>query len=385
MSTRRILFVSHVSRMSGAERSLLDLIRGLDRTKFEPVAVVPAPGELETELARVGVRVLHVPLRRLHKTANPVRLAAAAMGVLRVSGKLAALIRREGVALVHANSDTAHLYACAAARRAAVPCVWHARDRAELGPLGPWLARRAAAIVAISANVGRHVRRYTPDAVPVYVIPNGLWPATPAPPGGGAAWRAELGIPPAAPVVGMVGQLVPWKNQRGFIDMAARLHAVRPEVRYVIVGDDRFDECPDYRAALQAYAAERGLERVVAFAGYRPDAREWMGAFAVLVHPNDREPLGRVVLEALDAGCAVVAVRACGPAEIIRDGIDGSLVDSADPAALAGAVARLLDEPDLAARLGRAARERVATAFAAADVARRIEALYDGLLAKGPG
>lgn len=376
---RRILYVNHVSRMSGAERSLVDLLRGLDRSRFEPVAAIPGPGELADELARCDVPCHHLPLRRLHKTFNPVRLAGGLLHAVGVSRALAGLIRRERIALVHANSNTAQVYAGPAARQAGVPCVWHTRDLVDLGPLGPWLARRASVIVAISECVRRQVAGYGRDPGLIKVIRHGVAPAVPQEAEVRAAVRTGFGVPEGAPLVGTIGQWVPWKNLPAFIDMAALLRRTVPSAYFLVVGDDRFGEHGRYGLALRARAAELGLSDRLVFAGYQPEIGRVLASLDVLVHPSAREPLGRVILEAMAAGKPVVAVNACGPGEIIRSGLDGVLTEDATPAALAAGVERVLADPELAARLGAAARQRMRDDFDIRETVRKVESVYDAL------
>ncbi len=377
---RRILFVNHVSRVSGAELSLVDLLRRLDRARFGPVAVIPGAGELAELLAGCGVPCHFLPLRRLRKTFNPFRLVGAAVSVLDVSRQLAALIRAERIDLVHANSNTAQLYAGPAARRAGVPCIWHTRDLVSLGPLGHWMGRHATRTLAISECVRRHVSRYVRDSATLHVVCSRIAIPEPVTPAARAAARAEFGWSTEAPVIGMIGQLVPWKGQRAFIECAALIAAQISAARFVIVGGDLFDEHRAYRDELQACVAELGLGSRLTFTGQRPDAAALLAGLDVFVHPVEREPLGRVVLEAMAAGKPVVAVNACGPGEIIRDRVDGLLSPTATPAELAAAVLTLIRDPGLAARLGAAARLRVERDFAILQTVQQIATIYDELL-----
>lgn len=383
---RRILLVNHVSRISGAERSLLDLAGNLDRARFEPLAVVPpAPDGLPAALDAVRVPCRPLPLRRIRRTVNPLRLTGLACHVAVTAARMSRLIRRERIALVHANSNTAQLYAGLAARWAGVPCIWHTRDLVPLGPLAGWMAYHAACIVAISDCVHRHVARHARGVTPVRIVHNGIVEPAPVDAGARGACRSALGVPPDAPLIGMVGQLVPWKNHAAFLAMAARVAAMEPRAWFVVVGGDLFGEHADYRKSLERLVADMGLGDRCTFPGHRNDVAAVMAALDILVHPATREPLGRVILEAMAAGLPVVAVNACGPAEVVRDGIDGLLTADAAPAELAGAVLRLLGDPALAARLGSAARQRVAERFRLQDTVRHIESLYDAVLRREGG
>lgn len=383
--THRILFLNHVSRLSGAERSLLDLLRRLDRQRFEPLVAVPEDGELKTALQALSVPFVPLPLRRLRKTLNPWRWGSDLLNVAAVTAGLTRLIRRERIALVHANSTTAMLYGGMAARRCGVPCVWHNRDLVSLGPLGRRMGRLASRVIAISECVGRHTARYAGDAGKLAIIYNGIDLEGLAAQGDQAGSRGEFGIPAGAPVFAMVGQLVPWKRHREFIEAAAVLAASLPAARFLIVGEDLFGEHRAYRAELAALADRRGLAGRIVFTGYRADVPRVLSGCDVLIHPAVREPLGRVILEAMALGKPVVAVAACGPAEIIRDGVDGLLTAAGQPEELATAALRLWREPGLAARIGAAACRSVAERFDIRQSIRKLESVYDELLAKdGP-
>jgi glycosyltransferase involved in cell wall biosynthesis len=380
---RRILFLNHVSAISGAEASLLETLRALDRARFEIAVAVPGPGPLADRLAAEKIPVFFLPLRRLRKTWNPFALLAALVNVLGVGLRLARLIRRERFELVHANSTTAQIYGGLAAGWADVPSVWHCRDLVELGPLEPWLVRKASAVIAISGAVGRHLQRRGPLGN-VTVVYNALDAGAFEAGASGTNVRPEWGFTNSQFLVGMAGQMVAWKNHGLFLRMADALSARLPEARFVMAGGNLFDRDSAYVDGLRRQMHELGLEGKVLLAGQRSDMPAVLNALDVLVHPADREPLGRVILEAMALGRPVVAVAAAGPAEIITDGVDGVLVAPGDARALAGAVLGLRRDPARAAALGAAARLRVRSGFSPAAHVSEIETLYKRLLPGRP-
>lgn len=379
---RRILYVNHVSALGGAEESLLETLRALDRARFEPLAVLPGPGPLAARLASESVPVFSLPLRRFRKTRNPLSLLAAAVNILSVAVRLARLVRHERIELIHANSATAHLYGGLAAGWAGIPCLWHCRDLADLGRLEPWLVKKASAVIAISGTVFRHLQRKD-ASLKVTVIPNAIDAGRFEQAARGSAVRSELGLEPGHFVVGMAGQMVPWKKHDLFLRMAARLTADLPEARFLVAGGNLFGTDTAYEARIRALAGELGLGGKVVFTGHRSDMPAVLAALDVLVHPADREPLGRVILEALALGKPVVAVEGAGPAEILAGGA-GLLVPPGHAGALADAVLGLRRDPAGAAALGRAGRARVDTLYSPASHVSEIETLYAGLLPARP-
>jgi glycosyltransferase involved in cell wall biosynthesis len=143
------------------------------------------------------------------------------------------------------------------------------------------------------------------------------------------------------------------------LDAMAALARSHPEARLTLVGDG-----PD-RAALEARAAELGLENRVTFAGYRDQdgVAEALAGSDIFVLPSFAEGLPVVLMEALAARCAVVATRIAGIPELVRHGETGLLVPPGEAAALAQAVAQLLDDPALRARLAEAGRAAVEAEF----------------------
>jgi glycosyltransferase involved in cell wall biosynthesis len=247
----------------------------------------------------------------------------------------------------------AHLYAAPAAAILGRPAVWFQHGlpspRDPIDRLVTLLP--AAAVLAPSRTVAREQERIRPRRR-VHVAHPGVEsaPAAGAPP-------VPAGVPAGAPVVGLVARLQRWKGVHVLVEALPRVLGEHPDAHVVVVGGDHPLE-PGYRDELVALAARLGVADRVHLVGYQADARAWMGSFDVVVHASDREPFGIVVLEAMAAGKPIVAGAAGGPAEIVRDGVDGLLVAYGDAEGLAERIGRLLDDPALAERLGRAGAER---------------------------
>lgn len=379
-----VLVVCHVPVVGGAERSLLDLLSALDRWRVSPLAVVPSPGELSQAFQELQVPVFHVPLRRLRRRPAARATAEAVWSWVRTAPRLARLIQAHGVDIVHANGDIAHFYAGPVARALARPTLWHCRDLARSGCRRTLLARCASRIIAPSAAVQASLVDSSSAASRCVVIPNGFDTSRLRPRGFREAARRRLGFPPEAYVVAMAAQMVPWKRHRLFLEAAERIARHLPSARFVIAGADRFGEHPGYVEDLNRLTHDLGLSDRVSFLGHRPDWLELLEGVDVLVHPTDREPFGRVVAEAMALEKPVVAVNAAGPRELIRSGQEGILVPAPDPDDIAAEVCALAGDPDRAARLGRAARARIANDFSLSNVAQRVQRLYEELIGFPP-
>jgi glycosyltransferase involved in cell wall biosynthesis len=222
------------------------------------------------------------------------------------------------------------------------------------------------------------------------VLHDGVDPARFAPaPGATTRLRPALDVGPAYPLLGVVGQLTPWKGQDDAIRALARLLPRYPDAHLLIVGEAKFTDpsarydTGRYRRDLEALAADLGVAGRVLFTGERTDIPAIMAALDLLLVPSWSEPFGIVMIEAMAAGTPVVATRGGGPADVITSGCDGVLVPPRDPDALAAAVATLLADPAALRVMGTRARTRVASGFTVARQARRVERLYDWLLTPG--
>jgi len=381
MRTRKtnILFVNHASVLGGAERSLLGLLGHLDRDRFVPTVALPA-GPLVERVSALGARCVTMPFLRLERTVNPMKLTNYLANLRQVVSRLVRLIRENDTDIVHANSNTAHIYAGPAARRAGIPALWHSRDLVDLGLGGRWMARNTTAAVAVSGAVRRHMSRCFRDPGRISTVHNGIDLNVFSVPSCRAQGRAALEVPADALLVGMLAHFFPWKNHKLFIDAASRIAEQLAETRFLIAGADIFGDHPAYGPELIEMAREKGLSERIIFTGAVENAIPVIDAMDVLVHPASREPFGRVVIEAMARSQPVVAVDDGGPGEIIANGRDGILVPPANPEAICREVLRLADDRQLASRLGAAARKKVEKDFTLDTSVRKIEAVYEELI-----
>ena len=235
-------------------------------------------------------------------------------------------------------------------------------------PRGPLLERTLEAVRAVStcsdAVRTALLRRFPGQASRARTIWNGIpLPAAEPPP------------LPETPSLLFVGRLSPEKGAD--LAIAALEHlATAPDLHLVLAGDG-----PE-RTSLEAQAVRRGVADRVRFAGWVPPARvrSLLAASTVLLVPSRSEGLGIAAIEAGAHGRPVVAARVGGLPEVVEDGVTGILVEPESPGALAEAVARLLDDPALARRMGRAARRRVRQRFSIARCADAYEELYAAVL-----
>jgi glycosyltransferase involved in cell wall biosynthesis len=152
---------------------------------------------------------------------------------------------------------------------------------------------------------------------------------------------------------------------------------IHPDAQCVVIGGIYPAE-PKYESQLREQVFELGIESRVTFAGSQSNVPLWMQAMDVAIHASKREPFGIVVVEAMALGKAVIAAVPGGPAEIIRDGVDGFLTDSADCVMLADRINQFLDDVTLRERLGAEANRQSYSRFSSDAYSHRLcEALSD--------
>jgi len=190
------------------------------------------------------------------------------------------------------------------------------------------------------------------------------------------AWRQRLGAEDGRPLVGLVAGLRVMKGHRVVIEALAQLagREVRPRVAFVGRGA--------MEPALREAVARVGLERQVTFAGFVDDGPAAMAALDVALYvPLESDGMSRVVFEYLAAGRPLIASRVGVVAETLVDGEHAVLVPAGDPAALASALAALLDDAPRRARLAEAGRRLVVERYSGARLAASLESCYTQLTA----
>lgn len=360
-----VLVVSnHGAIVGGGELSLIDLLRGLDRDCWAPVLVVPEDGEVAARGRDLELPVHVIPLPSLRR---PGRASVSSVGAL------VGLARASDASVIHANGSRAMVYAGVAGRLVTRPTIWHVRVAVGDGLLDRALCALATAVIATSRAVAR---RFPRASAKVRLVPNGVDLERFAPRRASPALRAALGVPPAAPVAVSIGRHVPEKGYRHLVDAAAALERARPGAHWVLVGDG------ELRGELEARARRAGVESRVHFTGWRDDVADVLALADVVVLPSESEGFGRVLVEAMAMGRAIVATAVGGVPDVVVAGETGLLVPPGDPDALAGAVRALLDDPARGARLGAAGRARAESTFSLGAHVDRVERVYAEVLGR---
>jgi glycosyltransferase involved in cell wall biosynthesis len=348
----RVAFVLHAMQVAGAEVLVLETIRRLGG-RIEPTVIcLDAVGSLGERLRGEGVEVACLERR-------PGRDPRAAW-------RMAAVLRRRGVEVVHAHQYTPFFYAALGAlalrrsRRPPVIFTEHGRHYPDIvsslrrAANRLVFARLAAAVNAVSGFSAESLRKVDGFARrPIEVIENGIELGRYEGPRDRRALRERLGLDPDRRYIANVARLHPIKDQAMLLRAFAAVAAARPDVDLMLVGDGAL------RGALGLLAEELGVAARVRFLGVRSDVPEVLAAVDVFALTSICEAASLTLLEAMASALPVVATAVGGTPEIVRDGRDGMLVPRGDAHAAASALLRLLNDPEAASAMGASARARV--------------------------
>jgi glycosyltransferase involved in cell wall biosynthesis len=374
--------VAHVATIQPTLRFLLlPQLCHLRDAGYE-VTAISAPGPYTPDLEAEGIRF--IPWPHATRAWNP-------RADTRALAELVGILRRERFDLVHTHTPKPGVLGRIAARMVGVPCVVNTVHGFYATPEDPlrrrlpvlvveWLAARfsdaelfqseedlawarrlklAPPGRAVRLGNGTDLSRFDPAAISDERV---------------RAVREEFGIPEDALVVGTVGRLVAEKGYRELLAAFRKVQRAFPEVRLLAVGP----RDPEKRDALEDEEIAAG-DRVI-FAGTRVDVPDLLALMDVFVLASWREGLPRSAIEAAAMARPLILTDIRGCREVVRDGIEGLLVPPRDPTRLAEALVRVLEDPELRARLGAAARARAVSRFDERAVFQVMTETYERLL-----
>lgn len=383
----RVLHIITRMIVGGAQENTLLTVEGLQRRpEFQVTLASGVDDGPEGELlsrARQSVEVVVVP--ELCRNVSPA-------SDLKALWRLSRLIRSGRYHIVHTHSSKAGVLGRLAAWWAGTPIVVHSLHSLVFHDYQPWLVNRlwwalkklcaplTDHYISVSSEISKKALASGISRPEKYTtIYSGMeldWFL--ASRIDAAAVRRELGIPEDAPVVGKIARLFPLKGHEQLLQAAPAIVARHPNVRFLLVGDGVL------QAELQRRVADLGIQDNFVFAGLIPRERipRMLAAMDVLVHTSLREGLARVLPQALAMGKPCVAYALDGSPEVVIPGETGFLVQPEDHRGLAEAVAQLLGDPALRARMGAAGRRRVDPAFRAETMVEQTAEVYHRLLEK---
>lgn len=369
-----IAYVINSMIVGGSQTHLLQVMRFLDRDKFAPTFYcLGGDGPLIENVKAAGVEVLSPGAGKGYR----------GLGLVGRVREVAASFRERRPQIVHNYLLRANLVGSVAARLAGVPIVLvskrgcHEMRGYEL--LTAKIGNALSDCVTANANAVRDFV-HEDEGCPLdkmRMIPSSIDVERFAPLGSGD-YKSRLGLPADSFVVGAVTRMRVRKGVEEFIRSIAEVRNRNPAVHGLIVGEVEFDE---YMGRI---VDELGVRDHLTLLGRRSDMPEVLSAFDVFVLSSHDEGMSNAILEAMAMERPIVATDVGGTGEVVLDGESGFLVPPKEVAPLAAAIARVADNGERAAEMGRAGRRIVVEKFSAPAMVRQMEGLYLEL-ARGKG
>ncbi|MFQ5803674.1 MAG: glycosyltransferase [Candidatus Methylomirabilales bacterium] len=371
----KILYVIDNLEFGGGEQGFAQLAGAL-RDRYEILFACQPGGLLAERLKQIGIRIRPLDFRRQVSPSRIIRLMA--------------MIKEEGIHLVHTTGARADFYTRIAARLAGAPVVVSTItmlvEGYEVSSLKRTLYRAAIRLserycdgfIAVSNAVRRVLveDHRIPTANVVMIHNSGIELDTFKPDGrDGLELRRELDLHPEGPIVGTIGRLVYQKAYDVFLRAASLVLRAVPDAQFVIVGEGPL------RPTLERMKDDLGLH-TCRFAGFRSDIPNMLSLMDVFALASILEGSPVVILEALGAVRPIVATRINGVTDVVQHGVTGLLVPPGDPAALADAIVSLLKDRELSCRLAEAGQKLVEERFALRRMVEEVDRFYTTLLQK---
>jgi L-malate glycosyltransferase len=367
MEKIKVLHIVLSLEIGGLEQVVLNLVRNLDRKRFEPaVACLNERGALADELLKLGIKVIQV---------NPMSARFSFLFPM----ELVKIIKQEKVDIAHSHSGCWYKSVRAASLAKIQPTIHteHGRlipDSLQARWLDRFYTKYTTRVVAVSDSLRDYlIYQIKIPASKIEVIYNGVpdiklavsIDSIPLLEGNGSI-----------PIIGTIGRLAPVKDYSTLLlAMRQVVDEVRP-AKLVIIGDG-----PE-RNRLEQLTEKLGITSNVNFLGARRDLANLYGNFTVFALSSISEGTSMSILEAMASGKPVVATAVGGNTSLVQEGKTGHLVPPKQPELLAKALLNLIRNKTIAQNMGNAGRERYLTYFTATQMARNYELLYERMLSE---
>ena len=378
---KRILYLHAGAEMYGADKVLLELIKGLDSKEFEAHVILPNDGVLVEDLRQVGaqVSVLDYPILR-RKYFNPKGIADYIRSYNFYAKQIALYAREHSIDMVH-NNTAAVLEGIYLKRKLKLPLIWHVHEiivkpKAISDFINMLMGRYADKIVTVSQAVANHIKQspFIKDSQ-VEVIYNGV-DNTVYYPMDASSIREKFDIAQDALVIGMIGRVNAIKGQNDFIEAVEPLlekneQAVAFLAGGVFPGEEWRLEELDKRIASSSVVSQ--IHRI----DYYDKTSELYNMFDIFVLPSIKpDSLPTVVLEAMACSKPVVGYNNGGIAEMVVDDKSGCLVKPNRPQELSNAISLLLDSSEKREKFGRVGYQRQKELFSLESYIKNFSELY---------
>lgn len=367
----KVAYISHFSDLKmGGQRSMTFLIENLDRNLVEPIAIMPEKGELSDKLESIGCRCFFTPVTSL-KPRNWRQFKVVYNG-------FKSIIHCEKPDIIHPDYDADVVFSYFAKRKLKSKLIWHIRWT-NPSPRDILLQKLVDGVIAVSEGAGKRLSESFRNSSKYRTIYNGIDISQFKPINNNNEFRNELNIPLNKFVFIFVGVL---KEGKGILDIADAMNIIKqnnkelPELLYIgskanpIIYEILIEKIETY-----------GLQNNIKLLGQKNDIYKYMQAADALLIPSHEgnEGMPRVAIEAMACGLPVIGTDISGTNEAITN-ISGILVQEKNPAQLADAMIKLMNDDAYRSKLSTGARERAELHFDITQHAKKVQDFYMEIL-----
>lgn len=383
---KNILFLHAGAEMYGADKVMLDLIKRLDKSKFQPLVILPTEGVLVEAFKDEGVNVMVMPypiMRR--KYFNLKGVIQYGFNLIKYINKITSIAKEYHIDLIHTNT-AATLEGGFVSRKLHVPHLWSIHEiivspKIMYTVTSKLIAKYSSITITDSKAVKDHLDAsgyFQPDAVKV--IYNGVDSKRFKPENDCDYLYDEWKIPKSARIIGMMGRVNSWKGQGDFLEAANIIMAKYSDVYTVFVGAAFEGEEWREKELADAIAQSPYKNRIIN-KGYRTDSEGIYKLYDVFVLPSTNpDPLPTVVLEAMATGKPIVGYKHGGVCEMVKEGYNGLLAEVRNPEDLARKMESLLEDDNKRKNMGVNSRKRLLEKFSIEAYVQNYTAEYDRLI-----
>ena len=392
--------------IGGSVTGLFELVRGIDRERYEPVMLFHGPNPYRENFRALGIQVetlsekvpnpestiqkrdIAATLAEYSSTLSNGYLIAKELYLVEkrdrpLAKRIAKLIERLEIDLVHNNNSLpGNRATIMAAQMAGVPQLSHVRMLHTFSFIERRLARAVDGFIFMSSAIEDLYQSLGIPANKGHVIYDAFDAAPYANLEEADKLRAEFSFDANDFVVCIVGRIEWWKGHDDFIQAMAEVIRVHPNAKALIIGSpDPTASGKLFHQKVLALIDELEMGQNVVFTGYRTDIPQLMAMSDVVVHGSSTpEPFGRVVVEAMFAERPVIGTAAGGVLDIIDDKETGLLIPLRDPRAMAEAILYLAQHPEAAKAMSAKAKEQAMERFSVGQHVQKVQDLYQAVL-----
>lgn len=382
------MFISHTADLYGAERSLLDLLKRIDRNKYVPLVLFPTDGPLKDKVSSIDCEtvVFDMPWWVVKGRKSRSHLIKLLLGMPAKVRYIRDLIRKEDISFVYTNTIVC-IDGAIAAKLEGIPHIWHIHEIiSATNNLKPYVPRFMMPVVVgilsdkliVPSKAAKKAIEWYFSEKKVRMIYNGVEIEKFARANSyhhANNFREELEIGQNIKIVALIGLFLEIKGQADLVEAARIICDNYRDVVFVFAGNGTTPSTP-YQRLVKKRISDLGLREKVYFVDFRDDIEVVMNAIDILVSASWVESFSKVVCEAMAAGKPVVATKCGGPEEVVVDGKTGYLVPVANPKEMARAIKHLIENEDIAMEMGQRGCERIQKIFSIDQYVKNVERVF---------